>query len=42
MDADELHITDFNSEKEKSQQSLLMVCSYLILALVYYVKIDCS
>ena len=42
MDADELYIADFNLAKEKSQQSLLMVCSYLVLALVYYVKIDCS
>ena len=42
MDVDEMYITDFNSEKEKSQQSLLMVCGYLALALVYYAKIDCS
>uniref|UniRef100_A0A7N2R8I4 Uncharacterized protein n=1 Tax=Quercus lobata TaxID=97700 RepID=A0A7N2R8I4_QUELO len=36
MDADELYITDFNSEKEKSQQSLLMSATSAVLCIVVF------
>ena len=37
-----IQVWDFNSEKEKIQQSFLMMFTCLVLAFVYYVKLNSS